>query len=482
MPDSPISGAPQGSPRQPGNENGSDGSERTVGDAAARRPGPPRRPAKAGHADLRQQLESADRLREAGQFEAAEAAYTHAHERAPRNLRALLGLGFTARLRRDPEAALTWFRYAAHANPDANNVNPLLYIADTLRELGRLDASDRNYRTALERAPGGVRALMGLGINARHRKDNAAAAALFREAAEANQDPANLAPELNLADTLRELGRPEEAEAVCRAVVERVPNHPRALAGMGQSARSRKDHRAALDWYRRAAAANADRNNSNPDIEVANSLRDLGRLDAADAAYRAVLGRAPGHPRALVGIAVNARLRGARAEALDWLREAVAADPDNLTATLELATELRDLDRFDDATALAEEARRRHADDHRPWISLAQTRRRAGDHEGAHRILVAARAAHPEEPALALEQALEEQWLGRPHAAEALLRQVLERDPGNLAALASLTQNASAAGTLDHTLVLLDAARARQPANAQLCGPRRAGVVGRRPA
>ena len=412
--------------------------------------------------DLRARLDLAELLRGQGRLDAAEAGYRAVLEQAPRQFHALLGLGLSARRRGEFRAALDWFEQAAAAGQDPGKRAATLQAADMLRELGRLDEADAACRAALERHPGHAPALLGLGLTARRRQDFGEALAWFEQAAAAGPDGGNVTARLQAADMLRELGRLDEAEAAYRAVLDRVPGHFQALLGLGLAARRRLDNRGALAWFREAAQS-PEPGGVGARLHEAEVLRELGRFDEAGAAYRLVLERMPVHAPALVGAAVNARLRGDRAAALALLRRAVAADPDLIGAGLELATELRDRGEIDAALEAAEAMRRRHPDDYRPWLSLAQTRRRAGEREAAHRLLQEARMAHPEHPLVLAELAAEERWAGRPLAAEQLLREVLGRDPDSLPALMGLADIASLTGETEQTLALLEHACARHP-------------------
>ena len=413
-------------------------------------------------ADFRARLRLAEMLRGQGRLDEAEVAYRAVLEQAPGQFHALLGLGLNARRRGEFRAALAWFEQAAATKEGAGRPAPALQVADMLRELGRLDEAEAACRAVLDRHPGHAPALLSLGLTARRRQDYEGALAWFEQAAASGPEPGNVTARLQAADMLRELGRFDEAEAAYRAVLERAPGQFQALLGLGLTARRRGDDRAALPWFQEAAQSR-EPGSVGARLHEAEVLRELGRLDEAEAAYGFVLERMPAHGPALASAAVNARLRGDRATALARLQRAVAADPDHIGARLELATELRDLGQIEAALEAAQEMRRRHEQDHRPWLSLAQTWRRAGDHATAHRLLEEARAAHPEHPLVLAELAVEERWAGRPLAAEKLLGQVLGRDPDNLPALMGLAEIASLAGETERSLALLEHARARHP-------------------
>ncbi len=81
-------------------------------------------------------------------------------------------------------------------------------------------------------------------------------------------------------------GRPGEAEASARDVLDVDPEHPGALHMLGVLAARAGRAEAAVDLLQRAIAAGA----AGPGVHanLGNLLQSLGRLDAAAAAYRPI--------------------------------------------------------------------------------------------------------------------------------------------------------------------------------------------------
>jgi tetratricopeptide (TPR) repeat protein len=150
-----------------------------------------------------------------------------------------------------------------------------------------------------------------------------------------------------MAAELRELGRLDEAETILRDVLKERPQQVDALAGLAQIARRRGDRAASLAMFEAAAAANPD----HPGIkaELAADLRELGRLDEAEALLREVIGLQPRRFDALIGLAQIARQRGDRVTSLEMFKAAAAANPKHLGAKLQAAADLRELARFEEA-------------------------------------------------------------------------------------------------------------------------------------
>jgi predicted O-linked N-acetylglucosamine transferase (SPINDLY family) len=113
---------------------------------------------------------------------------------------------------------------------------------------------------------------------------------------------------------------------------------------------------------RRQALANA-RSNSSPsqDARIASDFREAvlslqaGRLDESEMAHRRVLSKSPRHAPSLHHMGLIAFKRNAPAEAVDWIRRSVAAEPKYHQAWLNLAVVLGDLRRSDEAIDAARE-------------------------------------------------------------------------------------------------------------------------------
>jgi tetratricopeptide (TPR) repeat protein len=282
-----------------------------------------------------------------------------------------------------------------------------------------------------EGVPAGVADLMRLGIAERRAGRRTEALACFERALAI--DPAHRAARLEAAHLLRDAGRLAEAEAAYRAVLAEDAKQPQALVGLGRIARQRGDRPAALGWFEQAAAA-APRD-PGPKGEAADVLRELGRLDEAEAGYRGALDLDARNRRSLMGLGWIARQRGDRAEARRCFEEAAAVDPKAAGAQLQLAAESRDLGEFDTARRIVEDVLARTPDEFKAWIALAQIERRAGRREAALAAFGRAVELNPGYAQGLAEMAAEERALGRPFAAERLLARALEVDPGNVAAL-----------------------------------------------
>jgi len=120
----------------------------------------------------------------------------------------------------------------------------------------------------------------------------------------------------------------------------------------GIQAIARGDSAQALSYFEQAVKAKPGRPAAY--LRAANLLRDLDRLDEAEAKYRAALAVAPDHVPALLGLVSIARARNDGDAALRYLQNAQAAAPDNPKILLQLGNMLRSYSRWAEAQAVYE--------------------------------------------------------------------------------------------------------------------------------
>ena len=145
-------------------------------------------------------------------------------------------------------------------------------------------------------------------------------------------------------------GPARRGEAVYRAILVQDPSFFHALHGLAYIARARGDREAALALFRQLAATNPR------DVwmqkEIGSELRELGRLDEAEAVYRAILVEDSSFFHAHHGLAYIARARGDHEAALELFRQLATKNPRDVWKQKEIATELRELGRLDEAEAM----------------------------------------------------------------------------------------------------------------------------------
>src|SRR5262249_45661500 len=152
----------------------------------------------------------------------------------------------------------------------------------------------------------------------------------------------------------------------------------------------------------------------------------LDRIDEAEALLRKVLDAHPQHGDALAGLGRIARRRGDRAGSLAMLEAAAAASPGRPNLKAQLAAELRDLGRRDEAEAHLRSVLETHPKDFDALTGLAQLARDRGDRAVSLSLLQSAATAHAQHAGLHTQMASDLRELGRMDEAEVLLRTVLD--------------------------------------------------------
>ena len=154
---------------------------------------------------------------------------------------------------------------------------------------------------------------------------------------------------LEKADALRNSDLLSEAEAAYRDLMAKAPRVHDGPRGLGLVAGRRGDYTSALLQFQHALALKPG------DLwvihDVANALRELGRLDEAEAAYREFSAKAPHIFDGPRGLGLVFRQRGDRAAALAHFRRARELAPENPWQLKDTADLLRETYHFDEAKA-----------------------------------------------------------------------------------------------------------------------------------
>ncbi len=328
-----------------------------------------------------------------------------------------------------------------------------------LLDLSRFDEAETAFRAVLRLKPDQIQAHIRLGLIARRRGDPAAAIACFKQGLEAH--PKDLWARLELAQSLMDATRLEEAEAVCRSILADHPGRADASLRLGQVMRRQGDREAAIGVFREAL-------NRNPAdiplrLELAVDLLETRRLEEAEAVCRAVLAQAPAEIGAYVRLAQIARRRSDRAAAMRHIEAALAVNPGSLWAKLEHAAELRDAGRFEEARQLIGAILESDPRNLQAWITRGQIHRHQGDRVAALKAFESALALHPNSAWVLVEIAQEERALGRPAEARRRLEEALERQPEDFGALMQLAELASWAEDMEASLDYCRRAKAARP-------------------
>ncbi len=402
-------------------------------------------------------LEMAESARALLRWDQAAGLYQSVLVLARDNARAWLGLGYCARQRGEHATAFALFQAGALAAP--NDPWPRLEASAELRALGQPAAAEAGFAEVLAMTPDNVQAHLGLGHCVRARAGPAASLPHFQAAAAAA--PGDPWPLIEAAADWRELNDTAAAEAALNNALALAPGNVQALLGLGHCARRRGDHTQSLSQFQ--AAMRADPADPWPALEAAADLRELDRLDAAEAICQAVLATRPGQAEGLLGLGLCARARGDSAEALARFQAAAAAAPNSIGARLEIATEQRNSGDDAAATATAQDILQHHPNNLHAMLSLGETERFCGRHEAAFAAFEAAATAHPAHAGARVEMALAARSLGQPAQCAALLTAALALEPQNAAAITRLGEQALIAGDAERAQAIFEQALAEQP-------------------
>jgi tetratricopeptide (TPR) repeat protein len=167
-------------------------------------------------------------------------------------------------------------------------------------------------------------------------------------------------------------------------------------------------------------------------VDIATDLRELGRFDEAEAALLEILKQAPQHFGALVGLAHIARRRGDRAASLRYFEAAAAVDPKHLQTRVDIATDLRELGRFDEAEAALLKILKQAPEDFGALVALGHLSRRRGDRASALSYFETAAKVKPHHLPVKLEIAAELKDRGVYDKALCIIDAAIQLEPENV--------------------------------------------------
>jgi tetratricopeptide (TPR) repeat protein len=199
---------------------------------------------------IRQTLAAAKKLQVGGHLDDARRACELVLRLDPRNAPALIRLGLIAQQMQAWDEAIAQFEAATDAAPD--NAYAVQLLAGCLRRQRRGDEAEALLDRVLPRLPRPIlsyekgRCLLDRGATAE-------ALACFEIAAAGEPDNAEIHSMLGVAR--RRSGDRGGARAAFETALSLNPNDVAALNGLGNDALEREDFSTAIDWYRRAIAA-----------------------------------------------------------------------------------------------------------------------------------------------------------------------------------------------------------------------------------
>jgi len=190
------------------------------------------------------------------------------------------------------------------------------------------------WRHVVARAPEAAEAHNGLGVALSSRYQAEEAVAAFRRAVEVG--PSYPDARLNLGITLTDLGRAGEAIPHLEWVVERRPRTARAAWALGLAYRNVGRLDEAAFQFRRALQIRPDLSSARVQMGIVELIQ--GRSSESIETLRGAVRLAPNDANARLGLAMGLlRVRGADAEVLGLMRQAIALEPDWVPPVNQLA-------------------------------------------------------------------------------------------------------------------------------------------------
>jgi protein O-GlcNAc transferase len=332
-----------------------------------------------------------------GKHDQAERHLQRAVAAAPANPAFHSSLGMAQAAMGRPADAVKSFRAALRRDPDSAQLNANLGTA--LLELGQPEEAAQVQRRALRQRPDMARAHAGLGRALAAMARLVEAEASLRRAFELSPDYADA--QLWLADLLMQQGRLDEAVANFSAAAATRPNHPAthlglasAFATLGRHQRAADNFRAAVYFEPSAAAylglgrqlialqqpaealeaLRMAQRLAPLDVEITTALeqhlanlgqadeptapvRELSELEREEARFRMAVAVTPGNAVALGNLANSLGALGRLEEAVDYNRQALAAQPDYFYAWSNLLFSINYLGHLPIAEMVAEARR-----------------------------------------------------------------------------------------------------------------------------
>lgn len=158
----------------------------------------------------------------------------------------------------------------------------------------------------------------------------------------------------SLAKDCNSAGRLNEAEAVCRSILQHTPNHADALHLLGATLYQLGRYLDSAQAFSRCVELNPDDEFAWNDLGAA--LYTAGQYPDAIRAFRKALGIQPNFQEAVTNLAEGLRVTGEYAQAASILWDVVAADPNCVDALNTLGASLTELGRMDEAVQMLKNA------------------------------------------------------------------------------------------------------------------------------
>jgi len=261
-------------------------------------------------------------------------------------------------------------------------------------------------------------------------------------------------------------GQTGSAEVLLYRIIQTIPDDPHALQLLGVLARQRGELAQAEDCFRRSLRSRFGQPHVHNNL--GNCLRVQGRLEEAIACYREAVRLQPDYVDAWVNLGIACAANAQYQAALDAYDRALTLAPGFQRAEVAKAHLLNALDRSSDAEILLHGVLRRNPRDVTALNNLGNLLRAQGEEAEAAACFERALAVAPRMTNLRVALSGAYFSVGRFDEAEALLTNLLAREPVNLEAHRTLTALRYGTGRADNIADSYEEALARAPLAAEL--------------
>lgn len=382
---------------------------------------------------VRDEMASAFRLHQSGDFAAAIRAYQGVVARDPSHADACHLLGVAKHQTGHSAEAVEHISRAVALRPGVPAFHANL--AEAYRAIGQYDRAVGCCRTALHLWKEYPEAHNNLGLALQALGKNDEAVEHFRAAIALK--PEDAMTHSNLATALRTLGKPDEALEHFRKAVELNPKLPQAQTNLGQFLLDLGKAEEALPHCREAVALQPDLAEAHNNL--GNVHRALEQYTDARASYFEALRINPDLTLAHANLGLALQREGRLEEAMPWFRRATELEPTSVVFLGHLADAASESDQNDLA-----------ADCYKKMIEIDPTRplsynnlgwliQEQGNLDEAQRYYETALALEPNFPPALISLGGLQEERGKLDGAEALFRKALEAHPGHTIALARLS-------------------------------------------
>ena len=274
-----------------------------------------------------------------------------------------------------------------------------------------------------------------------------------------------------LSQVERRLGDLSAAESTARRLIALSSGSPWGYYVLAEALEEAGRYQAVIDEMAPVIAGRGAK--ADPAFDISILLPHLGfayqrtgQYDKAIATFQEARKLSPKDP-ALTAYLIEAQVAGQQyAAAIDTARAALIDNPHDVRLTRLQAQALRRSGKVDQALALLEDVVRERADDPMAYVALAQGYADAERGAQAVKVLQDAQTRFPSEESIAFELAAVFEKQKKSAEAEAVIRQVLSRDPQNAPALNYLGYMLAERGEhLDEAIAVVTQALQIEPEN-----------------